>query len=55
MEERKLSAEDVKKLNSKLGLLSLLSKEPLNLERGIRNVDYQKKLVKLIPLTVLGY
>jgi polyphosphate kinase 2 len=47
MEERKLSAEDVKKLNSKLGLLSLLSKEPLNLERGIRNVDYQKKLVKL--------
>jgi polyphosphate kinase 2 len=47
MEERKLSAEDVKKLNSKLGLLSLLSKEPLNLERGIRNVEYQKKLVKL--------
>lgn len=47
MEEAKLTAEDVKKLNSKLGLLSLLSKEPLNLERGIRNVDYQKKLVKL--------
>jgi polyphosphate kinase 2 len=47
MEERKLTAADVKKLNSKLGLLSLLSKEPLNLERGIRYVDYQKKLVKL--------
>jgi polyphosphate kinase 2 len=47
MEEAKLTAEDVKKLNSKLGLLSLLSKEPLNLERGIRNVDYQKKLVKI--------
>jgi polyphosphate kinase 2 len=47
MEERKLTAEDVKKLNTKLGLLSLLSKDPLNLERGIRNVEYQKKLVKL--------
>jgi polyphosphate kinase 2 len=47
MEERKLTAADVKKLNSKLGLLSLLSKDPLNLERGIRYVDYQKKLVKL--------
>ena len=47
MEERKLTASDIKKLNSKQGLLSLLSKEPLNLERGIRYVDYQKKLVKL--------
>jgi len=47
MEERKLTASDIKKLNSKIGLLSLLSKDPVNLERGIRYVDYQKKLVKL--------
>jgi|TARA_B100000767_G_scaffold236017_1_gene229554 polyphosphate kinase 2 len=47
MEERKLTESDVKKLNSKIGLLSLLSKDPLNLERGIRYVDYQKKLEKL--------
>jgi polyphosphate kinase 2 len=47
MEERKLTDSDVKKLNSKIGLLSLLSKDPLNLERGIRYVDYQKKLEKL--------
>ena len=43
---RKLTDADIKKLNSKKGLLALLSK-PLNIERAIRYVDYQKKLEKL--------
>ena len=36
-----------KKLNSKKGLLALLSKEPINPERAVRYVDYEKKLEKL--------
>jgi polyphosphate kinase 2 len=44
---KKLTESDVKKLNSKKGMLALLSKEPLNLERAIRYVDYEKKLEKL--------
>ena len=43
---RELTDIDIKKLNSKKGLLALLSK-PLNIERAIRYVDYQKKLEKL--------
>jgi len=39
--------KNLKKLNSKKGLLALLSKEPLNIERALRYVDYQKKLEKL--------
>jgi polyphosphate kinase 2 len=42
-----LSPKNLKKLNSKKGLLALLSKEPLNVERAIRYVDYQKKLQEL--------
>ena len=45
--ERKLNEFDVKKLNSKKGLVALLSKEPLNVDRAIRYVDYERKLVKL--------
>lgn len=45
--ERKLTETDLKKLNSKKGLLALLSKELINSERAIRYVDYQRKLVKL--------
>ncbi len=45
--ERKLTVTDLKKLNSKKGLLALLSKELINPERAIRYVDYQRKLVKL--------
>ncbi|QXP62692.1 polyphosphate kinase 2 [Polaribacter sp. HaHaR_3_91] len=49
-----ISPKNLKKLNSKKGLLALLSKEPLNIERAIRYVDYQKKLeglqVELIRL-----
>jgi len=43
----KIGIKDLKKLNTKKGLLALLSKEPLNIERALRYVDYQKKLEKL--------
>ncbi len=43
----KLTELDLKKLNSSKGLLALLSKEPLNLFKALRYVDYQKKLKKL--------
>jgi len=42
-----ISESDLKVLNSKKGLLALLSKEPLNVERAIRYVNYEKKLKKL--------
>ncbi|MDN3618037.1 MULTISPECIES: polyphosphate kinase 2 [Polaribacter] len=42
-----ISPKNLKKLNSKKGLLALLSKEPLNIERAIRYVDYQRKLEDL--------
>ena len=44
--ENKLTPKQVKKLNSKQGLLALLSK-PYNTDRAIRYVDYQRKLEKL--------
>ena len=42
-----LSESEVKRLNSKKGLIALLSKEPLNIERALRYLDYEKKLEKL--------
>jgi len=36
-----------KKINSKKGLLALLSKEPINAERAVRYVDYERKLERL--------
>ncbi|PWG04989.1 polyphosphate kinase 2 [Polaribacter aquimarinus] len=45
--KRELSDKEVRKLNSKQGLLALLSKEPLNVDRALRYVDYQRKLKKL--------
>ena len=42
-----ISPKNLKKLNSKKGLIALLSKDPLNVERAIRYVDYQKKLEQL--------
>ena len=45
--EREISPKNLKKLNSKKGLLAVLSKEPLNIERALRYVDYQKKLETL--------
>lgn len=43
----KLSESDLKKLNSKKGLLALLSKQPLSVDKALRYVNYQKKLKKL--------
>jgi polyphosphate kinase 2 len=44
---QKLKDLDLKKLNSKKGLIALLSKEPLSIEKALRYVDYQKRLKKL--------
>lgn len=44
---RELTQKDVNKLNSSRGLKAILSREPLNLERAIRYVDYERKLKKL--------
>jgi polyphosphate kinase 2 len=46
MEKREMS-EVEKKLNSTKGLLALFSKEPINVDRAIRYVDYERKLEKL--------
>lgn len=45
MEE--LSEDQVKRLNSKKGLISLFNRETVNLERTLRYLDYEKKLKKL--------
>ena len=42
-----LTARELQKLNTKKGLISLLSKDPLNYERAVRYSDYEKKLEKL--------
>ena len=42
-----ITSKNLKKLNSKKGLLALASKGPLNIERAIRYVNYQKKLEQL--------
>ncbi len=45
--EKKSQSEIEKKLNSTKGLLALFSKEPINVDRAIRYVDYERKLEKL--------
>lgn len=47
MEKFKLTQEDADILNSNKGLTALLSKEPYNLEKAVRYVNYEKKLKKL--------
>lgn len=42
-----LLPKDIKKLNSKKGLVSLLINDTINLQKTIRYVDYEKKLKKL--------
>ncbi len=41
------SNKDLNKLNSNRALKAILSKEPYNLERALRYVDYEKRLKKL--------
>jgi polyphosphate kinase 2 len=45
--ETKLTTQQLNKLTTKKGLLALLSKAPLNIERSLRFVDYERKLKKL--------
>lgn len=45
--KKELSNSEVGRLNTKKGLKALLYKEPLSIERALRYIDYQKKLVKL--------
>lgn len=45
--ELKLTEQELRKLSTKKGLLALLSKTPLSIERSLRYVDYGKKLKKL--------
>ncbi|HFS67830.1 MAG TPA: polyphosphate kinase 2 [Flavobacteriia bacterium] len=47
MSENILTPQNIKKLNSKKGMLALMRKEPINIERAIRYVDYEKELKKL--------
>ena len=48
MEEKTLFTDkNIKKLNSKKGLLALFRKEPLNYDKSIRFVNYENKLKKL--------
>ncbi len=42
-----ISEKDLKKLNSKKGLLSILSNDSINLPKTIRYIDYEKKLKTL--------
>jgi len=45
--EIKLTEQELHKLTTKKGLLALLSKAPLSIERSLRYVDYERKLKKL--------
>ena len=45
--DRELSVSELKKLNSKKGLISLLSKDQINVERTLRYIEYERKLIKL--------
>lgn len=47
MEKRILTEEELKILNSKKGLMAVLTKEPYNLDRAIRYAKYQEKLEQL--------
>ncbi len=42
-----LTTEEAKKLNSKEGLLSILSREPYNIDKALRYVNYLEKLEEL--------
>ena len=44
---KKLSAKDVKNLNSKNGLLHILSNEEMNLDKTLRYVRYEERLADL--------
>jgi polyphosphate kinase 2 len=45
--EKELTQSQIERLNTKKGLVALISKEPYNLERALRYTNYQKRLKKL--------
>lgn len=45
--KRELTPLELKKLNTNKALVSLLSRDPLNVERALRYIDYERKLKKL--------
>lgn len=45
--ERELTPLELKKLNTNKGLQVLLSKEPINVERTLRYIDYERRLKRL--------
>ena len=47
MDKPTLTPKDLSKLNSKKGLISLLSNDIINPQKSIRYIDYTKKLTKL--------
>lgn len=47
MKKYNFTEEEVEKLSSKKGLIATLSKEPFNLDRALRYVNYQDKLEEL--------
>ncbi|MFC4269665.1 polyphosphate kinase 2 [Polaribacter marinivivus] len=44
---RKLTPSDIKQLNTKKGLVALIDKEPLSVEKALRYIKYEKNLKKL--------
>ena len=44
---KKLSAKDFKNLNSKNGLLHILSNEEMNLDKTLRYIRYEERLADL--------
>lgn len=44
---RKLTSSDIKQLNTKKGLVALIDKEPLSVEKALRYIKYEKNLKKL--------
>ena len=47
IENKEFSEKDIERLNSKRGLMAVLSKEPYNIEKALRYVNYQERLQDL--------
>ncbi|MFD2568415.1 polyphosphate kinase 2 [Pseudotenacibaculum haliotis] len=47
MNREELTPLELKKLNSNKALITLLSREPINVDRALRYIDYERKLKKL--------
>ncbi len=47
IENKEFSEKDIERLNSKRGLMAVLSKEPYNIEKALRYVNYQERLEDL--------